>query len=384
MGETGTDTPLMAARRMLDIFASVGAEDFHVTWTNSAGRPRNPRSLRTSIQALGGPPPQTGNADWLDAVHIAGLSAADLDRIIPALLDTAAADRLNLTVRPQGHGVRFIQLDDLAGDKVPALAAAMFLITETSPGNYQAWLAMPGAHDREFARRVRRGAGADLNASGATKIAGSLNFKDKYAPDFPRVAIREAQPERTTSPAELERMRLVAPPEKFAPLAPARPFSRGTDKWPSYALCLDKAPPNRTGTGPERSRADYVWCMIAISWQHGVDDTAARLLQESAKAREEGISSCVSSINLGRASASVLLRRNNGNGEHVPAWPDRVGAVLRRTGLGADPRGFDHYPGSQGGLSSYGKTIAGRARRCLCAHAQLSGRIRRSPDALWR
>jgi len=61
-------------------------------------------------------------------------------------------------------------------------------------------------HDREFARRVRRGAGADLTASGATKIAGSLNFKDKYAPDFPRVRIRDAQPGRMTSPAELERM----------------------------------------------------------------------------------------------------------------------------------------------------------------------------------
>ena len=33
---------------------------------------------------------------------------------------------------------------------------------------------------------------ADLTASGATKIAGSLNFKDKYAPDFPRVKILEA------------------------------------------------------------------------------------------------------------------------------------------------------------------------------------------------
>jgi hypothetical protein len=43
---------------------------------------------------------------------------------------------------------------------------------------------MPGEHDREFARRVRRGAGADLSASGATKIAGSLHYKDKYAPDF--------------------------------------------------------------------------------------------------------------------------------------------------------------------------------------------------------
>jgi hypothetical protein len=288
MGETGTDTPLMAAGRMLDIFASVGADCFHVTWTNSAGQPRRPRSLRKALQSLGGPLPQTDNHDWLDAVHIAGIGVADINRTIPALLHTATADRLNLTIRPRGRGMRFIQLDDLAADKLPALAAAMFLIIETSPGNYQAWLAMTGDHDRELARRVRRGAGADVTASGATKIAGSLNLKDKYAPDFPRVTIREAQPGRMTSPAELEQLGLVAPPEIFVPLPPARPGFHGTDKWPSYAMCLDRAPRNRDGSGPDRSRADYVWCMIAISWDHGVDDTAERLMQESRKAREDG------------------------------------------------------------------------------------------------
>jgi hypothetical protein len=77
MGETGTDTPLEAARRMLDIFASVGAERFHVTWTDSAAHPRRPRSLRRNLRSLGGPLPQTENEDWLDAVHIAGIGAAD-------------------------------------------------------------------------------------------------------------------------------------------------------------------------------------------------------------------------------------------------------------------------------------------------------------------
>ena len=110
-------------------------------------------------------------------------------------------------MRPRGRDVRFIQLDDLAAEKLTALAPAMFLIIETSPGNHQAWLALPGEHDREFARRVRRDAGADITASGATKIAGSLNFKDKYAPNFPRVTIRAAQPGRMTSRAELERLR---------------------------------------------------------------------------------------------------------------------------------------------------------------------------------
>jgi hypothetical protein len=41
-------------------------------------------------------------------------------------------------------------------------------------------------------------------ASGATRVAGSLNFKDKYAPVFPRVAIHQTNPGRMTNAAELE------------------------------------------------------------------------------------------------------------------------------------------------------------------------------------
>ena len=51
----------------------------------------------------------------------------------------------------------------------------MFLMIQTSPGNHQAWLAMPGEHDREFACRVRRAAGGDLTASGA---------KNRRQPEF--------------------------------------------------------------------------------------------------------------------------------------------------------------------------------------------------------
>ena len=125
-----------------------------------------------------------------------------------------------MIVRPHGPGVSFIQLDDLAADQLPALAPAVFLTLETSPGNFQAWLALAGREDKDFARRVRQGTGADATASGATRVAGSLNFKDKYAPDFPRVAIREARAGRMTTAAELDELGLVAPPEEFAPLPP--------------------------------------------------------------------------------------------------------------------------------------------------------------------
>jgi hypothetical protein len=98
--------------------------------------------------------------------------------------------------------------------------------------------ARPGIRSPGAARRRR-----DITASGATKIAGSLNFKDKYAPDFPRVTIREAQLGRVTSSAGLERMGLVAPPEAFAPLSPARPLSRGADKWPRHRAIATAADP---------------------------------------------------------------------------------------------------------------------------------------------
>jgi hypothetical protein len=63
-----------------------GAARFNVTWTNSAGEPRLSRK---------------------------GVGSAEITRTMPAMLDAAIADRLNLFVRPYGRGVSFIQLDDL-------------------------------------------------------------------------------------------------------------------------------------------------------------------------------------------------------------------------------------------------------------------------------
>jgi hypothetical protein len=196
-------------------------------------------------------------------------------------------------VRPHGPGVTFIQLDDLKADQLPPLAPAVFLTIETSPGNYQAWLALPGIEDRDFSRRVRKGAGADPSASGATRVAGSLNFKDKYAPDFPRVQILAVQPGRQTNTDELERLGLVAALETAAqPLriaAPARVSPPGNRKWPSYDLCLDGAPPSQSVAGrPRHSIADFTWCLISASWGWQTEEIADRLLEESAKARENG------------------------------------------------------------------------------------------------
>lgn len=99
-----------------------------------------------------------------------------------------------------------IQLDDLKAGQLPKLAPTVFLTLETSPGNFQAWAALSGMEDKDFARRLRKGTGADATASGATRVAGSINFKDKYAPGFPRVTIHAAQAGRVTTTGELDRL----------------------------------------------------------------------------------------------------------------------------------------------------------------------------------
>ena len=157
MGEDSANTAHNEARQMLDAFASVGATRFDVTWTTRSG---DKDEFRRGMQPCRSCPHNARHARCRDHQR-------------------AQCDRA-----PAWPRHRFLQLDDLAADRLPAIAPAVFLALETSPGNFQAWLALPGSEDKDFARRVRRGTGADATASGATRVAGSLNFKDKYAPDL--------------------------------------------------------------------------------------------------------------------------------------------------------------------------------------------------------
>jgi hypothetical protein len=83
---------------MLDIFASVGATRFDVTWTTRAGE-----------------------KEWFRR----SMSFADLRRTMPAMLDAAPAKQRNVIVRPHGPGVTFIQLDDLKADQLPKLVGGL-------------------------------------------------------------------------------------------------------------------------------------------------------------------------------------------------------------------------------------------------------------------
>ena len=174
-----------AGVEMLDAFASVGAERFDLTFTDTAGEKSAFRGNRPSGSC--------------------GRHADDPRR-----------RRDGSTTSSCGPAAPLIQLDDLGEDAAEKLRPVSFLVLRTSPGNYQAWVAVADA-DADFARRLRKGAGADLTASGATRVSGSLNFKEKYAPAFPRVETVHASPGMVVTRADLEALGVVAPPEKATP-----------------------------------------------------------------------------------------------------------------------------------------------------------------------
>ena len=51
-------------------------------------------------------------------------------------------------------------------------------------------------------------------------------------------------------------------------------------------MSLAGAPRTSDGSGPDRSKADFWWCKLAIQRKWSIEDTEARLLEVSEKARE--------------------------------------------------------------------------------------------------
>ena len=276
-----------ASRAMLDAFSSVGAKTFDLTFTTRAG-------VKVRFRR--------------------GVPLGELRRIMPVELGMAARRQHNVILRPRGPAVVFIQLDDLNAEAMRRVLPVSFLALETSPRNYQAWIATPEATE-DFIRQLRHAAGADPTASGATRAAGSLNFKDKYAPRFPRVEIAHIAPGLVACKEALARAFPGLEPDLCRSPTPRRQVTptlrpSGPIRWPSYRRCLEGAPVARDQQRPDVSRADFTWCMIAIDWGWSVEQTAARLMEESAKARENGERYAL--LTAERAAAAIRCRATAG------------------------------------------------------------------------
>lgn len=271
------------AARMIDLFTSVGATSFVVTKTDVDqnkiwGKPYSPRELREKLPAM-------------------VRTAADRKPYYSEEAKMVSAGE-NLIVRPTGPEMAFVQLDDLSVGQLDRVRDAAFLIIATSPGNHQAWIAVSdtptsGEPFKAFMRRVRNAVGGnDKSASHATRVAGTENFKVKYFPDYPVISIVHGVPGRVMTPERLREMGLLAEPEPVL-IPPARGFvhkltSGHGRSWPDYERCVEGAPLNHAKDGPDISKADFFFAMLASQRGRSIEEIAGKLMDLSSKARKNG------------------------------------------------------------------------------------------------
>jgi hypothetical protein len=181
------------AERMLDLFTSVGARSFVVTKTDVEqkliwGKTYSAAELRDKLPAM------VRTAEIRKSHHL------------PDGQTVRAGE--NLIIRPTGPDVAFVQLDDLSTEQLARVRPAAFLIIATSPGNHQAWIAcgqVDKSESKDVVRRVRKAVGGgDMSASGATRVAGTVNYKRKYEPDYPTVSILHGVPGRVMTVEQLQ------------------------------------------------------------------------------------------------------------------------------------------------------------------------------------
>jgi len=267
--------PADAAREMIEVFESVGASAFDTIYTT---------------------------IDKRQYFYEGAADGEEFKSWLPSALRKCAAESLNFITRPRmpkGAAVALVQLDDLNPAALGKVREESFLTLETSPGNFQAWLALDeGELAADGAEGMRRrlidALGADGGANGAVRIAGSLNVKPQYAPHFPIVRVLEANFGLLASAAALEaviaenrkeeKKEPKAPPCDHSSVQPAvRRFPTG--ELPDYGRILRGASMTRENK-PDISRADFHGAGLALKWGYSERAVVNWLKDVSPKARE--------------------------------------------------------------------------------------------------
>ena len=94
--------------------------------------------------------------------------------------------QLNVIIRPQAESAFLIQLDDLGQEMAERLHEVSCLILETSPGNYQAWVALPAEEaDQDFARHIRKALGQTPMPAAPCASPGVSISSRSMLPTFP-------------------------------------------------------------------------------------------------------------------------------------------------------------------------------------------------------
>lgn len=180
----------------------------------------------------------------------------------------------------------FIQVDDADPATVERLESFSFLTIETSPKNYQCWLAIAGNQNTdEIRRRLFEGLKrANLNgnqgATWALRWPGSQNFKPNRQ-QF-RIKVESSQTGRRVTVSELEASGLLPelPDQQQEQKQTSKDYSNWRI-WPDYEKCL--------AAKPTRSEADAQFTWISLMRGFTPDEITIKLDEVSEKAQKSGI-----------------------------------------------------------------------------------------------
>lgn len=223
------------------------------------------------------------------------ISARELREMLPAKLAECEREHWNFIIRPRVDAADrlLVGLDDLSKEKLQQVETFAFRVVETSPGNYQAWLCILNADD--IKRRFKEGIGADLGMSEATRIAGSINFKEKYAVkegrknykligDYPRVTGCGGIAGRLVTQKEVGH--LLAPVEQppcvQSPVRAA--IGERKRELPDYGQYVSNARLNGSGR-IDRSAIDAAWAATALKRGYLPGEVKHELAKVSLKAK---------------------------------------------------------------------------------------------------
>ncbi len=261
------DDPVACAMEGLDVVSSVGVERFTVLLKDD------------------------------QANHVEVLAEAaplkDVVKKYPAWFAKSEANQKSLILDMKAAGRRIIQVDEANAEVRRMLAPVAFLIVETSQGNGQAFLMLPDGLSEVEAKAVKdrlfyrlKPYGANKGASGGLRWIGTHNFKSyRKSADgsFPRVRLLAASFGRTTTPAELETLGLLAPPRP-PQLNLQRPPKAKANRAPSYerAAAHVKRKPNGS---QDRSGVDLLYAVTCLDWGFSEGETIDLINSHSTKAR---------------------------------------------------------------------------------------------------
>ncbi|MGH9907051.1 MAG: DNA-primase RepB domain-containing protein, partial [Pyrinomonadaceae bacterium] len=260
------------------------------------------------------------------------LEARQLMRSLPTFIKRNRMVDESVIIRPIGD--HLIQVDDCNSELLDRLKPFAFLAIETSPENYQSWLALPigtekSDRDSIRSRLLRCLEGVDRSASGAMRWPGSLNHKPGRNGFCVRIVA--SIPGRFVTPANLASAGLldleITQAVTESQLVDQRVLS-GPFSWPDYARCLREAPLKKDGS-PDRSIADKNWCILALDRGWADIEVESRLCELSDKARRPSdyakrtvaYAASVISQNDGPSAmfAAILQQLRSGNHESATA-----------------------------------------------------------------